>query len=483
MKKQKKAALAALLCAALLGAGSTAQAAAKNNPFDDVPKDHWAYHSIEVLRNEGIVKGNGNGEFRGGAKVMRYEMAAVVGKALSRAKKQGISPEGQKELDKLSGEFYDELKHLGVRMQAFEKYKPKAAISGDIRMRYIGNPKHNTMKGGPKTSGSFENRVRLTYYTDVHPGTSFTGRICYGNSTKNRWNGLGTDASPTDYDGSFYVEVAQLDFKNGKSDLSLGRMDRKFGLGVIAPGLYDGAVLTYAPDSKTTLRAGIGSMNAEENGSLVDKHEAVPIFHAEAMRTFGQTTLTFSHLRTLRHPATTGIFQPWNAGGTVANYYEIPLALEQYAIGIKAPIASRLSFTGEFVTNRAGGLRDDYSVGAQGRPDATHKSVRRNGWWASLNYGNLDMAKPHTYEVDLVYMHMGNWAIDSTGYGHALWSNGGNYLGMDGAKGWGIQLQYMLGRNVDLTADYFFMKPIDAKSAGFSEYRSPWQIALNYFFW
>ena len=481
MKKKYIAALVLAAAANVFGA-SAAQGAVPNNPFDDVPKDHWAYQSIATLQQEVIIKGDGKQAFRGGAKLMRYEMAAVVGKALSKAKRDGISERGQEELDKLSEEFYDELKHLGVRMAALEKYKPAAAFTGDIRARYIANPKHATMKGGPKDSGGFEDRVRLTYQTEVMPGATFTARLNYGNATKNQWNGLGTDAAPSDSDGTLYFDMGQLAFRKGKSSLTIGRMDTKLGLGVVAPGVHDGVAASYAPDAQTTWRVGLGSMNEQEKGALVDSETSVPIFYADASKTIGRTTLTLSHLRTLGHPATTNVWQPWNAGGSIANYYEIPLALEQYAIGLKAPIAKRLWFTGEYVTNRAGGLKEDYSSGTQGRPDATRKSVDRDGWWAGLSYGNLQMSVPHTFQIDLVYMHMGNWAIDSTGYGHGLWANGGNYLGMDGAKGWGVQLQYMLGRNVDLTADYFFMKPIDAKTAGFTEYQSPWQIALNYAF-
>lgn len=185
--------------------------------------------------------------------------------------------------------------------------------------------------------------------------------------------------------------MGQLAFRKGKSSLTIGRMDTKLGLGVVAPGVHDGVAASYAPDAQTTWRVGLGSMNEQEKGALVDSETSVPIFYADASKTIGRTTLTLSHLRTLGHPATTNVWQPWNAGGSIANYYEIPLALEQYAIGLKAPIAKRLWFTGEYVTNRAGGLKEDYSSGTQGRPDATRKSVDRDGWWAGLSYGNLQI--------------------------------------------------------------------------------------------
>ena len=48
MKKKYIAALVLAAAANVFGA-SAAQGAVPNNPFDDVPKDHWAYQSIATL--------------------------------------------------------------------------------------------------------------------------------------------------------------------------------------------------------------------------------------------------------------------------------------------------------------------------------------------------------------------------------------------------------------------------------------------------
>lgn len=58
MKKKYIAALVLAAAANVFGA-SAAQGAVPNNPFDDVPKDHWAYQSIATLQQEGIIKGDG----------------------------------------------------------------------------------------------------------------------------------------------------------------------------------------------------------------------------------------------------------------------------------------------------------------------------------------------------------------------------------------------------------------------------------------
>lgn len=40
-------------------------ATALANPFDDVPKDHWAYDAVESLAASGIIDGYGDNTFRG----------------------------------------------------------------------------------------------------------------------------------------------------------------------------------------------------------------------------------------------------------------------------------------------------------------------------------------------------------------------------------------------------------------------------------
>ncbi len=47
-------------------------------PFPDVPKDHWAFQSVESLRQKGVVKGYPDGRFRGAHTANRYEMAAAL---------------------------------------------------------------------------------------------------------------------------------------------------------------------------------------------------------------------------------------------------------------------------------------------------------------------------------------------------------------------------------------------------------------------
>ncbi len=46
--------------------------------FSDIPDDHWAKESVEVLYEKGILSGYENGDFEGDRPVTRYEMAVAL---------------------------------------------------------------------------------------------------------------------------------------------------------------------------------------------------------------------------------------------------------------------------------------------------------------------------------------------------------------------------------------------------------------------
>ena len=65
-----------LILAMLLGVNATVFSAV--NPFSDVPAGHWAYQSVAKLAAEGVVKGYGDGTYRGDRNITRYEVATML---------------------------------------------------------------------------------------------------------------------------------------------------------------------------------------------------------------------------------------------------------------------------------------------------------------------------------------------------------------------------------------------------------------------
>lgn len=71
---------------------------ANENPFDDVPQDHWSRTAIVDLVNKGVIKGYDDNTFKGDQKITRFEMAQMVAKAMAN---ENLSKEDKQELDKL----------------------------------------------------------------------------------------------------------------------------------------------------------------------------------------------------------------------------------------------------------------------------------------------------------------------------------------------------------------------------------------------
>ena len=92
-----------------LGVTASAYAA---NPFSDVPANSWAYDAVNKLAAEGIIDGYPNGTFGGERLMTRYEMAAVLYRAMLR---------GVRLKEKALREFAPELDH--IRVDTITKHK------------------------------------------------------------------------------------------------------------------------------------------------------------------------------------------------------------------------------------------------------------------------------------------------------------------------------------------------------------------------
>jgi len=85
------------------------------NPFIDVPLNHWAYDAIAQLYATGTIGGYPDGTYRGSNPMTRYEIAALVARALASVDMRKADKAQVDELRKLVIEFGEELEALGVR--------------------------------------------------------------------------------------------------------------------------------------------------------------------------------------------------------------------------------------------------------------------------------------------------------------------------------------------------------------------------------
>jgi hypothetical protein len=135
-------------------------------PFADVPLDHWAYNAVNKLAETGLIEGYPDGTFKGKQPLTRYEFAQAIARMMERMEQMkgipgpkgepgppgpaggggGVTAEQQALLDRLAKEFAPELKalrsdldNLTKRVEELEARPaakgPTITVSGDIDVR------------------------------------------------------------------------------------------------------------------------------------------------------------------------------------------------------------------------------------------------------------------------------------------------------------------------------------------------------------
>ncbi len=229
----------ALAAVAALTAGVSAYAA---NPFSDVTPDDWAYQAVSDLSVQGVVEGYPDGTFKGERNMTRYELAQIIARLM--AKEDQLNAEQQATLDKLAGEYADELANLGVRVANLEKKVGNISWSGDARMQY----QHN-LKNAKEYTDTWNGRMRINVEGQVNDQVTVNGRFVTnmyfknaddddGNTTMDRINAKWTPNDATyvtvgrqgvalDVTGTFWDEDAVFDgvaagWDNGKVGVEAG---------------------------------------------------------------------------------------------------------------------------------------------------------------------------------------------------------------------------------------------------------------------
>ena len=232
----------ALAAVAALTAGVSAYAA---NPFSDVTADDWAYQAVSDLSAQGVVEGYPDGTFKGERNMTRYELAQIVARLM--AKEDQLNAEQQATLDKLAGEYADELANLGVRVSNLEKKVGNISWAGDAKMMYTANAEK-------AAKDTYKGRIRLNVKGQVNDSTFVKGRI-----VTNMWfKDAGNNAAD---DGNTTMDRLFVNHNFGeKTSVVLGRQDLTVFGGLEYDDAFDGAKLAYN-DGKFDAYAAFGQLN------------------------------------------------------------------------------------------------------------------------------------------------------------------------------------------------------------------------------
>ena len=409
----------ALAAVAALTAGVSAYAA---NPFSDVTADDWAYQAVSDLSAQGVVEGYPDGTFKGERNMTRYELAQIIARLM--AKEDQLNAEQQATLDKLAGEYADELANLGVRVSNLEKKVGNLSWSGDARMRYQDKGNNND---------SWNGRIRLNVKGQVNESTYVQGRFL------NEMNFKDSEGSDTSMDQlyvnhNFSKEVA---VRLGRQPIVFGNQ----GGWLINPNKgYDGAQVAYK-NGKLALTTGFGQLNATKKvGDEVVGTEAADtdVYFAQGAYDFGVAKL--------------------NADYIASKEGEADERGEIYGVGLNVPV-QQFNVFGEYWKNTTYGDND-------------------TAWNAGLSYGKADWKKVGTWDLAVVYNDVdeGLFAEGMTG----LQTTPLTFLGKGATNVtyWNALANVTLQKNVQLHAEYAFS--VDAE--GVNNEDDSWAVSLNYKF-
>lgn len=165
----KHAFLKAAIAACFACAAVTVSAA---NPFTDVSADDWAYQAVASLSDEGVIDGYPDGTFRGDKHVTRYEIAQIVARLM--AKEDTLNASQKETLAKLSSQYANELKDLGVRIAELEKKRGATDLITELRVQSI-DRYDDVFK--EKKHNEISTRVRLNTITPVNDRVHLYGQI------------------------------------------------------------------------------------------------------------------------------------------------------------------------------------------------------------------------------------------------------------------------------------------------------------------
>ena len=412
----------AIAAVAALTAGVSAYAA---NPFSDVTPDDWAYQAVSDLSDQGVVEGYPDGTFKGERNMTRYELAQIIARLM--AKEDQLNAEQRATLDKLAGEYADELANLGVRVGNLEKKVGNIYWSGDARMRYKDNSVGND---------TWDGRMRINVKGQVNDTTTVNGRLTYNMNFKDSTK-----------DSGVYMDTLNVKHQFGDFAVTLGRYANNFGNEYSwrfgDSHNFDGAELSYDKDAFNA-KVGFGQWDTDytvDQKAAMDDQDA---FYAKAGYDFNFAKLGVDYVK----------FQGNNTAKQSFSGND-----ELLGVDLSIPFAQKWAVLGEYVKNTNTQFSKD------------------DAWNAGISYGVANWKKPGTFNINVMYNDIGGATyFGGTGIGTDMLGNLKD--GNKELKFWNIGTDVTLAKNVQLHGEYAF----DADLTNSEDPDDAWTVSLNYKF-
>ena len=447
----------ALAAVAALTAGVSAYAA---NPFSDVTPDDWAFQAVSDLSVQGVVEGYPDGSFKGERNMTRYELAQIIARLM--AKEDQLNAEQQATLDKLAGEYADELANLGVRVANLEKKVGNISWSGDARMQY---QRHRVYSYDDKIqlkdhADDWNGRMRINVNGQVNDQVTVEGRFLSemnfkdGESADTSMDKLHVVYQPTD---AFSIDL-------GRTSAGLSQT----GIFMDDDGQYDGIVAAY-DNGKFNLSAGYGRVgggvsynikDAEDPLDLIDYHDYENWFVKAGTKVGDKVDLSAFYTQYASKSASKDLAAALNS---------VPGLKSEAANVAVWGVGAGVDLGGGFV------LDGDYIKHAD---KLTDKAAM---WTAGLTYGEVDTDKVGSWSLGVHYVDAERLAYLG---GVSAWdmSDHLDYSLLSGMKFWQAKAGVALQKNVELDAYYYFGGKTKENKNIFGDPDDTFGIELNYAF-
>ncbi|WP_297016741.1 S-layer protein, partial [uncultured Dialister sp.] len=343
------------------------------------------------------------------------------------AKEDQLNAEQKATLDKLAGEYADELANLGVRVGNLEKKVGNIYWSGDARMRYRDNSVGND---------TWDGRMRINVKGQVNDTTTVNGHLTYNMNFKDSTK-----------DSGVYMDTLNVKHQFGDFAVTLGRYANNFGNEYSwrfgDSHNFDGAELSYAKDAFNA-KVGFGQWDTDytvDQKAAMDDQDA---FYAKAGYDFNFAKLGVDYVK----------FQGNNTAKQSFSGND-----ELLGVDLSIPFAQKWAVLGEYVKNTNTQFSKD------------------DAWNAGISYGVANWKKPGTFNINVMYNDIGGATyFGGTGIGTDMLGNLKD--GNKELKFWNIGTDVTLAKNVQLHGEYAF----DADLTNSEDPDDAWTVSLNYKF-
>ena len=409
----------AIAAVAALTAGVSAYAA---NPFSDVSTSDWAYQAVSQLSDQGIVEGYPDGTFRGQRNITRYELAQIIARLM--ANEDQFNAEQRATIDKLAGEYADELDNLGVRVSNLEAKVGNISWSGDARMKWAQSYSDGNAKDG------FDGRMRIKAHAQVNDNTYVEGLLRSD-----------MDFKDNSEDNNTYMQRLYVHHDFGSHvGVNVGKFAEFFGqTGMFFDSDLKGAEMTYTANDAFSLTAGYGRFSDWDNNwnSNLKVQKNTEYGYAQINGAAGRFAYTLDYIK--------GADQS---------------KVEVYGGGLTIGLTDKFDVFGDYFKNSD----------AQGDPDA---------WTAGLGFGHQDDARVGSFRVSVARVDaeknavLGGYTYDVSALDALKDAN------VNRVKFWNAAADVTVAKNVRLHGEYDWNVKADGTTTDYDDLAT---VSLNYVF-